>query len=41
MREALALALLIIVFVCARDPATFGAWLKKVDEARYIEIDYK
>ena len=41
MRDILALALLIIVFVCAKDPATFGSWLKKVDDARYITTDYK
>lgn len=41
MREVLAVTLLIIVFVCAKDPAAFGGWLKKVDEARYIDIDYK
>ena len=41
MRDLLALALRIIVFVCAKDPATFGGWLKKVDEARYIATDYR
>ena len=41
MREALALVLLIIVINCVADPAAFGAWLKQVEDARYLDIDYK
>lgn len=41
MRDIFAVVAMTILIGCAVKPEVVGAWLKEVDEARYIEIDYK
>lgn len=41
MRELLAALIIGIVFTAMVSPETVGAWLKKVDDVRYVETMYE
>lgn len=41
MRDIFAVVAMTILVGCAVNPESVGAWLREVDDARYITTDYK